>query len=64
MANLRSVDEEGIVVEMINHANIPFKEDLLKFLNQGLQDGSFDESWYIAILQMISKDGDLRELAN
>ena len=39
-------------------------EDLLTFLNQRLQDVNFDESLYITILQMISKVGDLRELAN
>ena len=48
MANLRSADEEGIVVEMIKHANIVFKEDLLKKMNQGFQKLSFDESWHIA----------------
>ena len=64
MANLRNADEENIVIEMITHANMSFKEDLLKYLNQGLQGGNFNESWYIVILQMIAKVRDLGELAN
>ena len=56
MANLRSADEEGIVVEMIKHINIHFKEHLLTYLSRGLHDRNFDESLYIAILQMIPKD--------
>ena len=52
------------MVEMIKHANIVFKEDLLKKMNQGFQKLSFDESWHIAILQMIPKDGDSKELPN
>ena len=34
MSNLRSADVDGIVVEMIKHADTPFKESLLHFFNQ------------------------------
>ena len=64
MANLRSAHENGIVVEMIKHVEVPFKEVLLQFLNQILMDISFDESWHITLLQMLPKDGHLGELAN
>ena len=64
MTNLRSADEDGIVVEMIKYANESFKEALLGFLNQILIDGRFDESWHTTILQMLPKDGDLDELSN
>ena len=64
IANLRSADEDGIVVEMIKYANESFKEALLGFLNQILIDGRFDESWHTTILQMLPKDGDLGELSN
>ena len=64
MANLRSADEEDIMVEMIKHANVTFKEYLLNILNQRLQYRNFDESLYIAILQIIPKDGNVRELAH
>ena len=64
MANLRSADEDSIVVEMIKYANESFKEALLGFFNQILIDRRFDESWHITILQMLPKDGDLGELSN
>ena len=44
MSNLRSADEDGIVVEMIKYANIQFKEALIIFFNQILMEGIFDES--------------------
>ena len=44
MSNLRSADEDGIVVEMIKYANLKFKEALIIFFNQILMDGTFDES--------------------
>ena len=64
MANLRSADEEGIMVEMIKHANVAFKEYLLNMLNQRLQYRNVGESLYIAILQIIPKDGNVRELTH
>ena len=44
MSNLRSTDEDGMVVEMIKYANIEFKEALIIFFNKILIDGTFDES--------------------
>ena len=64
MSNLRSADEDGIVVEIIQFANIQFKEALCIFFNQILMEGTFDESWRNTILQMLPKDGDLKELSN
>ena len=64
MSNLRSTDEDGMVVEMIKYANIEFKESLIIFFNKILIDGTFDESWHNTILQMLPKDGDLKELFN
>ena len=43
MSNLRSADEDGIVVE-ITYASIQFKEALNIFFNQILMDLTFDES--------------------
>ena len=56
MSNLRSTDEDGMVVEMIKYANIEFKEVLIIFFNKILIDGTFDESWHNTILQMLPKD--------
>ena len=64
MANLKGVDENGIVIEMIKYATRTFKETLISLVNQFLLDASFEDSWYITILQMLSKDGDLNELTN
>ena len=64
IANLRSADAENIVVEMMQHANVPFKELLMTFLNQALIYRYYNESWHVAVLQMIPKDGDLGGLAN
>ena len=50
MANLRSVDEDGIVREMIKYDNESFKEAVLGFFNQILIDGRFDEIVHIPIL--------------
>ena len=44
MSNLRSADEDGIAVEMIEYANIEFKDALVTVFNQILMDGTFDES--------------------
>ena len=41
IANLRSADEEGIVVEMIKYANIHFKEDLLFFVESRITSFHF-----------------------
>ena len=43
MANLRGADEDGIVVEMIKHFNISFKENLSRLFNQALSERSFDK---------------------
>ena len=56
MANLRGTDEDGIVAEMIKYSSISFKENLLRLFNQALSEGSFDDSWHIAILQILSKE--------
>ena len=64
MKNLKSADDEGIVIEMIKYANETFKIALITLFNQSLEDGLFDESWYTSILQMLPKDGDLNELKN
>ena len=64
MKNLRSADESGLVVEMIKYANESFKSALVTFFNQIILNGSFDESWFKSILQMLPKDGDLNELSN
>ena len=45
--NPRSVEEDGIVWEMIKHVDAPFKEMLLQFVNQLLMDYKFDESLHI-----------------
>ena len=42
--NLRGTDENNIMVEMIKHSSISFKERLLHLLNQTLSKGSSDES--------------------
>ena len=55
IANLRGADEDGIVVEMIKHSSISFKDSLLYSFNQVLSEGSFDESWHAIILQMLPK---------
>ena len=60
MSNLRSTDEDGLVVEIIKYANSAFKEALIIFFNEVLIDGIFDESWHNTILQMLPKDGDLK----
>ena len=44
MKNLRGADESGIVVEMIKHSSISFKENLLRLFNQTLSKGSFDDT--------------------
>ena len=54
---LRSADEEVIVGEMIKHADAPLKEIVLQFLNQILMDDNDNESSYITLLQMMSKNG-------
>ena len=64
MVNLKSADESGIVIEMVKHATNTFKENLVSLFNQTLMDASFEDSWYVTILQMLSKDGDLNELNN
>ena len=64
MKNLKSADDEGIVIEMIKYANETFKIALITLFSQSLEDGLFDESWYTSILQMLPKDGDLNELKN
>ena len=64
MSNLRSADEDGIVVEMIKYANIQFEEASVIFFNQICMDWTCDESWHNTILQMLPKDGDLKELSN
>ena len=64
MSNLRSADEDGIVVERIENANIQFKEAVVISFNQILIDWTFDESSHNTILQMLPKDGDLKELSN
>ena len=56
MSNLRSADEDVIVVEVIKYMNLQFKEALLILFNQILMDGTFDESWHNTILQMLLKD--------
>ena len=43
MTNMFSVDEDDIVMEIIKHADIPFKELLLQFLNHMLIDMNFEE---------------------
>ena len=62
MKNLRSADESGLVIEMVKYANEHFKSTLVTFFNQIILNGSFDESWFTSILQMLPKDGDLNEL--
>ena len=64
MKNHRSADESGLVVEMIKYANESFKLALVTFFNQIILNGSFDESWFKSILQLLPKDGDLNELSN
>ena len=64
MTNLKDADENGIVIEMIKHATSTFKESLISLFNQTLMDASFEDSWYVTILQMLPKDGDLNELTN
>ena len=48
VSNLRSVDEDGIVMKMIKHVDTPFKESLL----------------HLTILHIMQKDRDLGELTN
>ena len=64
MVNLRSADESGIVIEIFKHATNTFKENLVSLFNQTLMDASFDDSWYVTILQMLPKDRDLNEFTN
>ena len=61
IANLKGVDENGIVIEMIKYATSSFKQLLKSLLNQILVDVSFEDSWYVKILQMMPNDGDLNE---
>ena len=44
MKNLKSADDEDIVIEMIKYANETFKIALITLFNQSLEDGLFDES--------------------
>ena len=44
MKNLKSADDEGIVIEMIKYANETFKIALITLFNQSLENGAFDES--------------------
>lgn len=60
MSNLRSTDEDDMVVEIVKYANIELNEALMIFFNQILIDGFFDESWHNTIIQMFPKDGDLK----
>ena len=64
MANLKSADASGIVIEMVKHATNTFKDNLVSLFNQNLMDASFEDSWYVTILQMLPKDGDLNKLTN
>ena len=64
MKNLKSVDDQGIVIEMIKYTNESFKAALITLFNQSLANGLFNESWYTSILQMLPKDHDLNELNN
>ena len=64
MANLKDANEHGIIIEMVKHVTRTFKETLISLFNQTLLGASFEDSWYITILQMPPKDGDLNELTN
>ena len=64
MSNLRSADEDGIVVEIIKYANIQFEEASVICFNQICMDWTFDESWHNTIFQMLPKDGDVKEFSN
>ena len=46
MANLKSADESGIVIEMVKHAMNTSKENLISLFNKTLMDASFEDSWY------------------
>ena len=64
MINLMGADDQGIVTDMIKHANESFKSALVTFFNQIIFNGSFDESWFKSILQMLPEDRELNELTN
>ena len=52
IANLKDADEDDI------------KDTMILVFNQTFLDASFEDSWHIAILQILPKDGGLNELNN
>ena len=64
MANLKAADEEGLCMEMFKYGSSRLKKELLKCFNSIFRTGEIDDSWTVAIFQMLPKTGNLNDVAN
>lgn len=64
LPNMRCVNEQDIVGEMVKYPSIRLKTELLRCFNDSVHSGRFDENWYHACFQMLPKSGDLTQVSN